>query len=149
MHQKLLLLSARPIWPFSRKWFLLQFCLSHFSDRFFAAIPGTKGVFCFQFFVIVRNTLAVYKRDKPHLNIGTIGHVDHGKTTLTSAITRGWLFGTCLLYILQYPFKKFSSFTQITSYHVAEWAPKTCFYPKFWRKKFWKGSFPYGLRVTF
>lgn len=29
----------------------------------------------------------VFKRDKPHLNIGTIGHVDHGKTTLTSAIT--------------------------------------------------------------
>ncbi len=30
---------------------------------------------------------AAFKRDKPHLNIGTIGHVDHGKTTLTSAIT--------------------------------------------------------------
>lgn len=29
----------------------------------------------------------VYKREKPHLNIGTIGHVDHGKTTLTAAIT--------------------------------------------------------------
>jgi len=29
-----------------------------------------------------------YQRTKPHLNIGTIGHVDHGKTTLTSAITR-------------------------------------------------------------
>ena len=28
-----------------------------------------------------------YTRNKPHLNIGTIGHVDHGKTTLTSAIT--------------------------------------------------------------
>ena len=28
----------------------------------------------------------VFKRNKPHLNIGTIGHVDHGKTTLTSAI---------------------------------------------------------------
>jgi elongation factor Tu len=30
---------------------------------------------------------ATFSRDKPHLNIGTIGHVDHGKTTLTSAIT--------------------------------------------------------------
>ena len=30
----------------------------------------------------------LYKRDKPHMNIGTIGHVDHGKTTLTSAITK-------------------------------------------------------------
>ena len=29
-----------------------------------------------------------FKRDKPHLNIGTIGHVDHGKTTLTAAITK-------------------------------------------------------------
>ena len=29
----------------------------------------------------------VFKRDKPHCNIGTIGHIDHGKTTLTAAIT--------------------------------------------------------------
>jgi elongation factor Tu len=29
-----------------------------------------------------------YERTKPHLNIGTIGHVDHGKTTLTAAITK-------------------------------------------------------------
>src|SRR5690554_4762507 len=28
-----------------------------------------------------------FVRDKPHVNIGTIGHVDHGKTTLTAAIT--------------------------------------------------------------
>ena len=26
-------------------------------------------------------------RDKPHMNVGTVGHVDHGKTTLTAAIT--------------------------------------------------------------
>ncbi len=37
----------------------------------------------------------VYQRTKPHVNIGTIGHVDHGKTTLTAAITqtlakKGW-----------------------------------------------------------
>ncbi len=31
---------------------------------------------------------AKFERTKPHLNIGTIGHVDHGKTTLTAAITR-------------------------------------------------------------
>ncbi|MFO7720482.1 MAG: elongation factor Tu, partial [Gillisia sp.] len=31
---------------------------------------------------------ATYDRSKPHLNIGTIGHVDHGKTTLTAAITK-------------------------------------------------------------
>uniref|UniRef100_A0A914PLJ5 Tr-type G domain-containing protein n=1 Tax=Panagrolaimus davidi TaxID=227884 RepID=A0A914PLJ5_9BILA len=46
--------------------------ISPFFVRFYA-VPGRK---------------AVFKRDKPHLNVGTIGHVDHGKTTLTSAITK-------------------------------------------------------------
>jgi len=41
----------------------------------------------------LRNTtrsfaIGTYARDKPHMNIGTIGHVDHGKTTLTAAITK-------------------------------------------------------------
>src|ERR687886_1175233 len=31
---------------------------------------------------------AKFERNKPHLNIGTIGHIDHGKTTLTAAITK-------------------------------------------------------------
>ena len=31
---------------------------------------------------------AKFERTKPHLNVGTIGHVDHGKTTLTAAITK-------------------------------------------------------------
>ena len=40
-------------------------------------------------------TFATFDRKKPHINIGTIGHVDHGKTTLTQAITKvlsekGW-----------------------------------------------------------
>ena len=30
-----------------------------------------------------------FSRSKPHVNVGTIGHVDHGKTTLTTAITKG------------------------------------------------------------
>ncbi|KAK9504037.1 hypothetical protein O3M35_010478 [Rhynocoris fuscipes] len=43
--------------------------------------------------VIVRNYAApaekkVFQRNKPHCNVGTIGHVDHGKTTLTAAITK-------------------------------------------------------------
>jgi len=29
-----------------------------------------------------------FQRTKPHVNVGTIGHIDHGKTTLTAAITR-------------------------------------------------------------
>jgi hypothetical protein len=41
---------------------------------------------------------------KPHVNVGTIGHVDHGKTTLTAAITKVWLLpinlvaSDCVLY---------------------------------------------------
>ena len=36
-----------------------------------------------------------FERTKPHINVGTIGHIDHGKTTLTAAITKhlgkkGW-----------------------------------------------------------
>lgn len=43
----------------------------------------------------VRHFAEDFKRDKPHVNIGTIGHVDHGKTTLTQAISivlseKGW-----------------------------------------------------------
>ncbi|MBT6691784.1 hypothetical protein HOB10_05660, partial [Candidatus Parcubacteria bacterium] len=30
----------------------------------------------------------VFNREKPHVNVGTIGHVDHGKTTLTAAILK-------------------------------------------------------------
>ncbi|KAJ5314206.1 uncharacterized protein N7443_001090 [Penicillium atrosanguineum] len=35
-----------------------------------------------------RGLATAFKRNKPHVNIGTIGHVDHGKTTLTAAITK-------------------------------------------------------------
>ena len=42
-----------------------------------------------------------FVRNKPHCNIGTIGHVDHGKTTLTAAITnsfsRNWWSKSCCL----------------------------------------------------
>ena len=45
--------------------------------------------------IALRGFAAEFSRDKPHVNIGTIGHVDHGKTTLTQAITKvlsekGW-----------------------------------------------------------
>ena len=32
--------------------------------------------------------MADFIRNKPHVNVGTMGHVDHGKTTLTAAITK-------------------------------------------------------------
>jgi GTPase len=41
---------------------------------------------------------ATFERTKPHVNIGTIGHVDHGKTTLTAAITMVLAEKGCVLY---------------------------------------------------
>lgn len=38
-------------------------------------------------FLFGKTNMATFQRTKPHVNIGTIGHVDHGKTTLTAAIT--------------------------------------------------------------
>ncbi|OMJ86556.1 hypothetical protein SteCoe_11909 [Stentor coeruleus] len=38
-------------------------------------------------FRLVCRSFAKFVRDKPHLNVGTVGHIDHGKTTLTAAIT--------------------------------------------------------------
>ena len=42
-----------------------------------------------------------FERNKPHVNIGTVGHVDHGKTTLTAAIT------ACMAAVGQAQAKKF------------------------------------------
>ena len=47
----------------------------------------------------------IYQRTKPHVNVGTIGHVDHGKTTLTAAITKYLALGN--------PSVSFSSFDSI------------------------------------
>lgn len=55
-------------------------CLFTISTRHMAAMPPKPPG--------VGNQQKVYKRDKPHCNVGTIGHVDHGKTTLTAAITK-------------------------------------------------------------
>lgn len=52
---------------------LLAQGLNNFQNRSYAAEASAKKKF---------------SRDKPHVNIGTIGHVDHGKTTLTAAITK-------------------------------------------------------------
>ena len=40
------------------------------------------------FFVVSLRFFCSFERDKIHMNVGTIGHVDHGKTTLTAAITK-------------------------------------------------------------
>ena len=37
---------------------------------------------------IIKMAKEKFERNKPHVNVGTIGHVDHGKTTLTAAITK-------------------------------------------------------------
>jgi elongation factor Tu len=52
---------------------------------------------------------AKYERTKPHVNIGTIGHVDHGKTTLTAAITK---------------YLGFQGLAQYTAYDMIDKAPE-------------------------
>lgn len=37
---------------------------------------------------LLTKSFCKFSREKVHINVGTIGHVDHGKTTLTSAITK-------------------------------------------------------------
>lgn len=53
-----------------------------------SSLTSTNLVRCFAAGPPVPGGAKVFKRDKTHMNIGTIGHVDHGKTTLTSAITK-------------------------------------------------------------
>lgn len=66
--------------------------------------------------------MAVFERTKPHVNIGTIGHVDHGKTTLTAAITstladKGWAQKKNVDEIDNAPEEKQRGIT-ISTYHV-------------------------------
>lgn len=61
---------------------------------------------------------------KPHVNVGTIGHVDHGKTTLTAAITRVCLFmdlitGPCVL-IPFFP-TKLIYLLRVLNYYIEIW----------------------------
>uniref|UniRef100_A0A0R3RX63 Elongation factor Tu, mitochondrial n=1 Tax=Elaeophora elaphi TaxID=1147741 RepID=A0A0R3RX63_9BILA len=55
-----------------------------FRENFLAKLAQVQHARCFA----VPGAKQAYKRTKPHLNVGTIGHVDHGKTTLSSAITK-------------------------------------------------------------
>ena len=73
----------------------------------------------------------VFKRDKPHCNIGTIGHVDHGKTTLTAAITKVYITRRsdvrlfphifCLFQVLA---SKDASFAKFRDYGSIDHAPE-------------------------
>lgn len=67
---------------------MLQTQRVRINSRYVCVIPKSFTVNS------VRNYAApsekkIYERVKPHCNVGTIGHVDHGKTTLTAAITKG------------------------------------------------------------
>lgn len=64
---------------------------------------------------------AKYERTKPHVNVGTIGHIDHGKTTLTAAITyvlskRGGAMATAYDQIDKAPEEKERGITISTSH---------------------------------
>ena len=43
-----------------------------------------------------------FERSKPHVNVGTMGHIDHGKTTLTAAITKTLLSDACVVGITEF-----------------------------------------------
>ena len=70
-----------------QKYFLFKF--SYFLSKEYGCVIEYKWVAVF-FLKEEMITMAKehYERTKPHVNIGTIGHVDHGKTTLTAAITK-------------------------------------------------------------
>uniref|UniRef100_A0A8C2X434 Elongation factor Tu n=1 Tax=Cyclopterus lumpus TaxID=8103 RepID=A0A8C2X434_CYCLU len=59
----------------------LRACFSGKMFLFSCTVPLSRRTFAAE-------AKKTYSRDKPHVNIGTIGHVDHGKTTLTAAITK-------------------------------------------------------------
>jgi elongation factor Tu len=67
-----------------RSWYLTDTILKRFSIQLIVINFPRKA----DFLKKQKNMADVYKRNKPHVNVGTIGHVDHGKTTLTAAICK-------------------------------------------------------------
>uniref|UniRef100_A0A8D0BAB1 Elongation factor Tu n=1 Tax=Salvator merianae TaxID=96440 RepID=A0A8D0BAB1_SALMN len=70
----------------------LHGCLSRYLQGILATQPSLSCTAFNRQILHARNFAVeakkVYVRDRPHVNVGTIGHVDHGKTTLTAAITK-------------------------------------------------------------
>lgn len=65
------------------KWFNAR---TSYNSKFFGLFEKHSAAKCvanIRFY-----SVGVFERTKPHINIGTIGHVDHGKTTLTAALTK-------------------------------------------------------------
>ncbi len=58
------------------------------NSRNICAVPRSLTISSVRYYA-APSEKKVYSREKPHCNVGTIGHVDHGKTTLTAAITKG------------------------------------------------------------
>ncbi|KAK3703909.1 translation elongation factor Tu [Vermiconidia calcicola] len=71
---------------FARTLFQTSRALRTQSSSPIQAALSNKGTA--QFVKSARCYATIFERNKPHVNIGTIGHVDHGKTTLTAAITK-------------------------------------------------------------
>ncbi|CAI7732077.1 unnamed protein product, partial [Closterium sp. NIES-53] len=63
-------------------------CAAAWSTSFRGIVPSVPAGDAAAIAAQCRRGYATFSRSKPHLNIGTIGHVDHGKTTLTAAITK-------------------------------------------------------------
>eukprot|EP00798_Chlamydomonas_sp_ICE-L_P008545 gene8545-33976_t len=80
--------AIRPVASPLKRWPHVFLLLSHAVEAVQQS-PVETGLR--QMFLSARRAFSAYdinSRTKPHLNIGTIGHVDHGKTTLTAAITK-------------------------------------------------------------
>ncbi|XP_072965894.1 elongation factor Tu, mitochondrial [Typha angustifolia] len=86
--------NSRRLLPFSSSSSLLSYssCRGAISSPVFSpeahTLVGANVGNCFEAGVWWRRSMATFTRTKPHVNVGTIGHVDHGKTTLTAAITK-------------------------------------------------------------
>ncbi|KAI3988763.1 hypothetical protein MKX01_001535 [Papaver californicum] len=65
----------------------LSSCFTNPSTTIFSSSPTTENRTSLARAFTVRAARGKFERKKPHVNIGTIGHVDHGKTTLTAALT--------------------------------------------------------------